>query len=314
MAREQKVRTVLFYVSVLIFFAGLPVILSSALGYRFDRRNFTFTKTGLISIKTTPGGARVYLNERPVSEKTPCTIPELMPGTYRIETALDGYYPYASDVQVSANKVTKLEKIILFPLRPEVDQLNKERLAAYWIDQTRGLIFYADPETNTVYKADLWNERFERFTAYMPLKVPPKRWEVSPDRKKLMYFNSRQIGIAEVRPPESWSGPAQFVLDYPGGAIQEVFWHSDSYYLVVVSDRRIDMLEAKPGALPFTVVALRRRQSSPQYDVRSDVLYFVDIEKGEDGKPYDNLYRLELRPKLVPFMDELMRKKNNEPR
>jgi hypothetical protein len=315
MAQEQKIRAILFYASVLVFVAGLPFILSSALGYRFDRRNFTFTRTGLISVKTAPQGARLYLDDRPLKERTPCTVGELMPGTYRIEAALDGYYPYTSEVAVKANSVTRLEKIILFPLRPDVDQLNKERLSNYWVDQQRGAIFYVDEGSDTVYRLGSWNERSGVFASFTPLTSPAKKWELSPDRAKLVYANARQIGIAFVRPDDQAAGVrTSFVLEYAGGAIQDVFWHSDSYYLVVVSDRSIDMLEARPGAEPVTLMKLSKKNSQPYYDVRSDELFFLDTEKGDDGRSYDNLYRLELRPKLPLFMNELMRKKTDEQR
>lgn len=36
MLNEQKIRAILFYLSLIIFLAGLPFILSFALGYKFD--------------------------------------------------------------------------------------------------------------------------------------------------------------------------------------------------------------------------------------------------------------------------------------
>jgi len=64
MLNEQRIRAILFYLSVVIFLMGLPFILSFALGYNFDRRTFKFTKTGLLVLKTQPSGASVYLDEK----------------------------------------------------------------------------------------------------------------------------------------------------------------------------------------------------------------------------------------------------------
>lgn len=92
MLNEQKIRAILFYLSLLIFLAGLPFILSFALGYRFDARNLRFTKTGLIVLKTQPQGASIYLDGRLLSDKTPYTIVELIPAEYNIRTEISFRY------------------------------------------------------------------------------------------------------------------------------------------------------------------------------------------------------------------------------
>ncbi len=117
MLTEQKVRAFLFYLSVFIFLAGLPFILPFALGYKFDRRNFKFSKTGLIVIKTQPQGASIYFDKKLINDKTPATLNELLPGTYNMRLELERYYPWHDDINVEAGKVTRLEKVILFPLR-----------------------------------------------------------------------------------------------------------------------------------------------------------------------------------------------------
>ncbi len=112
MLHEQRIRAILFYLSVLIFLMGLPPILSSTLGYNFDKRTFKFTKAGLIVLKTQPQGASVYLDKKLLSFKTPATINELLPGKYELKFEMDKYYPWSGEVEVGAGKVTRLEKII----------------------------------------------------------------------------------------------------------------------------------------------------------------------------------------------------------
>ena len=124
MVSEQRIRNFLFYLSVLVFFTGLPFILSFALGYKFDHRTMKFTQTGLISIKTHPQGANIYLDARLLKDKTPATIQELLPGSYNIKVELAGYYPWITQVNVHPRKVSRFEQIILFPLRPNMKQVN----------------------------------------------------------------------------------------------------------------------------------------------------------------------------------------------
>ncbi|MCX5701222.1 MAG: PEGA domain-containing protein, partial [Candidatus Omnitrophica bacterium] len=146
MFSEQRIRAFLFYLCLAVFFAGLPSILSFALGYKFDPSTFKFTKTGIISIKTQPEGVDVYLNGKLFSEKTPATINELIPGTYSLRLESERYYPWVSQVKVEARKVVRLEKIILFPKRTHIKQLNQEEVSSFWLDTQNSRIYYFNQE------------------------------------------------------------------------------------------------------------------------------------------------------------------------
>ena len=144
MLREQKIRSVLYYASVLVFFMSLPYILSYALGFKFNPRTLKFTKTGIIAIETQPAGASVYLNGVLLDKKTPVTVQELLPGKYNVRIELERHYPWSSDTTVEGRRVSRLDKIILFPLRPNAKKLNKEKISSFWVDKERGRIYYVD--------------------------------------------------------------------------------------------------------------------------------------------------------------------------
>lgn len=309
MSADQRIRAVLYYVSVLVFFSGLPFILSFALGYKFDRRTFKFSKTGLIVLKTQPAGASVYLDNKLLYDKTPASINELLPGTYRVELELPDRYPYASDVKVEAGKVTRLEKVILFPVRPDVKKLNKEVITNFWVDETKAALYYINEEDNSLYKSDLDGDRLERIAGLMKLSAPAKKWKVSPDREKVCYYNSRQIGITSFDPlkEQPYETQAGFIVEHPHEVINEVFWHSDGFHLVVVGNKTIEVLEARLDSRPLALVSLNKKNTSSFYDLHTDTLYFADTQKADDGRYYDNVYKLELNNKLYPFY-ELMKR------
>ena len=309
---EQKIRSVLFYLSVVIFLIGIPFILSSALGYKFDRHTFKFTKSGLIVLKTQPAGAGIYLDNKLLSEKTPATINELLPGRYHLSIELDRHYPWVGDVNVEAGKITRLDKIILFPRRPNIKQVNKERLSSFWIDEKRGVLYYLNQEDNSVYKSDLEGEHFQKIASLPEISPAPLKWKISDDRDRLLSFNVHKIVIANLGSPKE-SSPIEppFVLDFLGARIIDAFWHSDSYHIIVISDRRIDVLEAKPQAMPVTLVNLNKKNTSAFYDIQTDTLYFLDSERAPDGNIYDNLYKLELNVKTSALQD-LIKIKPNE--
>jgi len=309
---EQRIRAVLFYLSLSIFLIGLPFILSFALGYKFNPRNFHFTKAGLIALKTQPEGASVYFNGKLLNEKTPTTINELLPGQYNIGLELERHYPWFSEVEVEAGKVTRLEKIILFPLRSNIKQLNKDKISSFWVDKEKDTIYYLNQEDKLIYKSDLKGESFEEIASLPEIISMPRQWKISADREKLLLFNQHQIVIVylETQNANSYM-ESPIILNYSKRRIIDIFWYSDSYHLVLVSDRNIEVLEARPRAMPINLVNLNRKNISAFYDDTKDTLYFIDSQKAEDGKFYDNVYKLELGTKISQLRD-LIKLKSNE--
>jgi len=313
MLSEQRIRTILFYLSVAVFFIFLPFILSSALGYKFDRRNFKFTKTGLIFLKTQPAGASVYLDGRLFNEKTPTSINELLPGSYRIRLELERHYPWTDEVTVEAGQATRLDKIILFLLRPNVKQLNKAKFSSCWVDEERQVVYYINQDDRGLYKSDLSGEHYQKLASLIILSPAPLKYKVSFDREKILYFNSSQLAVAYFNSDERFNKNTSFILNYPESAIVDAFWHSDGYHLIVVREDRIEVTEARPKAKAILLTHLNNKNSSAFYDIRNDILYFLDAQSAADGNIYDNLYKIELNPWSFPWQD-LIKRRYNEPK
>jgi len=312
MTSEQKIRAFLFYLGVFIFFAGLPFILSFALGYKFDPHKFKFTKTGIIVIKTQPANAAVYLNNALLRDKTPLTINELLPAKYNLRIELEKYYPWAREVEVEKGKVSRFEKIILFPLRPHVIQLNKERLSSFWIDPESKLIYYLNQDDSSIYTSNLEGENYKQIAPFIAITPLPAGFRLSPDKQKLLYFNKHQVAIAYLN--KQREGPVQdepFVMYYPGEGLRDVFWHSDSYHLITISNKKIQARETRIDAPDVDLVNLSRRDSDVFFDTATDTLYFTDYQKADDGNLYNNLYKIGLNTKTF-LLQNLIGTKDKE--
>jgi hypothetical protein len=101
------------------------------------------------------------------------------------------------------------------------------------------------------------------------------------------------------------------VLDYSSAPLLDAFWHSDNYHLVLLTDKSIEVLEAKPQSIPVKLVNLSKKNTTAFYDLHNDVLYFLDYQRAADGNLYENLYKLELNPKNFPFLEDII-KTNSE--
>jgi PEGA domain len=295
----QKIRSCLFYLSVFLFIIGLPFILSFALGYKFNTHTLKFVKTGLIFVRTQPAGAKIYLNGKLIPERSPTSMQELLPGTYKVTLELAQHYPWKAEVEVEAGKISRVDKVILFPERPNLTQLNQEKFSSFRIDAEKRVIYYLDQEKKVIYRSNLDASNFEDIASFPDKFAQVNGWKVSPDKMKLFIFNHHQISVVSFDTQIDYENSSSAVfLDYPQERILDVFWHSDSYHLVVLTDKHVQVIESRSGALPINLVELNKGESAAFYDTKEDVLYFSDNQRSPDGGLYNNLYKLELNANL----------------
>jgi hypothetical protein len=306
----QRVRGFLFFAGLLLFFGGLPFILSFALGYKFNTHTFRFVKTGLIYVKTQPEGAKIYLNGKLIPERSPASIEELMPGVYRVTLMLEKYYTWKSEVDVEAGKVSRIDKVILFPLKPDLKRLNQEKFSLFRIDHEDGLIYYLDQENRIIYRSNLEGDDFEDI-ASLPEKFGQIiGWGVSPDKSKMFIFGQHQINVVFLDSRNNYEySDSSIFLDYPQEKIIQVFWHSDSYHLIVLTNRHVTVIESRASARGVNLVELKKGPTQAFYDSKRQALYFSYSQKGPDGGSYENLYKMEIGPELY-LLERLMKKTN----
>jgi len=299
MLNFKKIRKLLFYLSVFSFFIGLPFILAFALGYKFNTHTFKFVKTGLIFIKTQPAGAKIYLNDKLIPEKSPASIQELLPGAYKISLELVQHYPWKGQVEVEAGKVSRIDRVILFPIRPNLQQLNQEKFSSFHIDIEKKIIYYLDLEKSLLYQSNLGVNNFEDIASIPDKFTQVNGWGISLDQKKMLIFNYHQISVIffDTQINDEEVVPTVF-LDYLQEKIIDVFWHSDSYHLVVLTDKHVQVIESRSGAVPTNLVELNKTGAVAVYDTKEDALYFSDMQRSPAGSFYNNLYKLELSANL----------------
>ena len=302
---SQRIRSVLFYISIIVFIVGLPLLLAYALGYKFDLRKLKFTKTGLLILKTQPEGADIYLDGKLLKDKTPLTINELLPGEYVFELRLKDRYPWTAKITVSPGKLSTYDKIILFPLRPDIKKLNKENVSWFYVDKEKNAIYFFDNEAGVISRSDLEGNDFELVGQILPLDSLPLNCKLSYDRKKILYFNRHKIGVCILQPTSS------IILDLPKLDIRDVFWLVNNNYVILQADKAIQILELRPEAKPILLFELNKKDPSIVYDENTNTLYFYDSERLETGKTFENVYKIELKKKFLDLnLQELIKNKN----
>jgi hypothetical protein len=146
---------------VFVLFAGAylivcPLTILYALGYAVrPGTGGGWVKTGLISIRSLPEGATLYLEGRRFARRTPAVVNELRPGPYRVKVALRGYAPWQRTVRVQAQRASTFDHILLlpniFPVRRHLagpfDQLAGIRGTPY-------LLLVPEPKTRELFVYD----------------------------------------------------------------------------------------------------------------------------------------------------------------
>lgn len=109
-------------VMVTIIFSASAVAIMLAKGYKFSSENKQLVGTGIISVKSDPDSASVYLDDH-LTTATNATIPSLPPKEYVVKVIKEGFIPWQKTVLVREGLVSDL-KLRLFPAIPTVYPLT----------------------------------------------------------------------------------------------------------------------------------------------------------------------------------------------
>ncbi|MDD5166594.1 MAG: PEGA domain-containing protein [Candidatus Omnitrophica bacterium] len=309
---DQKIRKILFYLSVILFFIFLPTVLLYSFGYKLDKSRFRFTKTGLIYVKTIPDGAQVYLNERRFKETTPATIEELLPGKYRLLLDLESYYPWQQIITVEPGKTTLLDGIVLFSKKPHSNKINIIDVDDFYITpEDKGYAYCVSGNRTTLSKVNLNPKAAETGFFYDGLELPAniKFLSLSPDKKKILYASGNKLNIlylpsAKESILETKNKNFSFAAS---DRIVDAFWYSDNEHVICVSAKDIKIYELMGKGKDNIVTLLELRDNRPKvfYDSDDDILYYTDLQEDADGRQHRGLYRLDITKRtFLPFLKE----------
>jgi hypothetical protein len=117
-------RKSLFYLLFIAYFFLTPYVIIQALGYGINPKEGEIFKTGLVSIDTYPKNAVIYLESKRFSAKTPAIVRDLLPGNYHLRITLKGFDSWEKNIKIDAEKVTRIDPVLLLPHRPEIEEIS----------------------------------------------------------------------------------------------------------------------------------------------------------------------------------------------
>lgn len=312
---DKLMRAAAFYISVLLFFVILPILLSYSLGYRIDYRTLKVHKTGIIFINSKPSGASIYINDKLSDNVTPAQIEDMEPGNYKVKVRREGFYPWEEELIVRPNMVTKAESIVLFPVMQEMNKLIDKPILDFAVADKNYNYYFSG---SGLYRSDNDGSDIRKLSSFSNWPKNMIRKRFAPDGDKILCFNEKEIlviylNIDKDQTKDGESARVENILTAEE-PIVDVFWYTGSGYIIVVTKKYINVVELRGGG-KRNVAMLYKFNTEPRsvsYDANNGSLYFMDRGKGSFSKDGDYLYRLDLRQKFFDYLMQILVKRESE--
>lgn len=163
---------------IFIATAGIIMAASTALfmygkGYNFNRGTNTLEKTGMITVKSVPDGAKVYLDGTLYKSATNTSLANLKSGLYKLKVEKDGFATFEKDVPVKVEFVTEIG-VVMIPLNPELKPLTTSGAENPVFTSTRDKIIFTtrDREKPGIWSLNLAGNLFSLFKGNINVLVP----------------------------------------------------------------------------------------------------------------------------------------------
>lgn len=127
---DLTLRRIIAAVFIISFAISAPLLLLYASGYRYSLKKSKLEKTGALVIKSEPTGAKIFLNEQEMPDKSPARIGNILPDDYLISVTKPGYYSWTKTLSIKTQETTFAENIVLF--KQAAPELAADQPIRWW--------------------------------------------------------------------------------------------------------------------------------------------------------------------------------------
>ena len=231
----RQLRTAISWAFIAAFLACAPLVVLYTAGYKYSWKKIKVEKTGIIQADSVPAGATVFLNDEQQGAVTPAPIARLLPETYRVRFALDGYFPWEKTVDVRSGETAFVTNAAL--IKESLPQLVQEAdVLAFGADGDGAHAAYlaatADGTELRLSASGAAPSLLARFPAGAH-QDPHIDW--SPNGLWFLYtaHTAKGVRIAIAYPVKLGAEPIALHERFKNSAIRDVSWSSDGVSLVV---------------------------------------------------------------------------------
>lgn len=213
-------RRALFFGALFLFTIIAPMVILGASGYRYSFQDQLLVPTGTIVLKSYPEGAKILVNHREETKRTPAEIQGLSPSRYTLELQADGFRPWRKEVEVQGNRITAEDQILLIPKRIAVSSVLTEEIRTFAVSPDgRNLVYVRPGKSSEGESLWLFNLDGEKERLLFPLNSEEKEALSSKNGIDRLLWLMEGQGIAF---SISTAGSRRyFILALPGEARKE---------------------------------------------------------------------------------------------
>ncbi|PIT87515.1 MAG: hypothetical protein COU31_02445 [Candidatus Magasanikbacteria bacterium CG10_big_fil_rev_8_21_14_0_10_40_10] len=113
---------------IILFFLISPVVVSYAMGYRYNLSGHFWRATGSLSIDIMPKSSRSFLDEMELTKNTinkKVELNNLKSGKYQLKIILDGYFDWTKEIVINDKQTTYIKEINLIKKSP-IEKINEQ--------------------------------------------------------------------------------------------------------------------------------------------------------------------------------------------
>ncbi len=281
-------RKLVFYCFLIFYAIACPLIILYAFGYIFEPRNLSHVvKTGDIHLSTAPPGASVYLNNKPLKEKTPALISQLLPGDYDIAIKTPEYSDYNINLSVEAGSATVRDNIILIPEKWEYKVCGTRNFSGMIpIEDTDFFIMQKHESSD---RAELYNYKTDENCFLQEVQIPAQKKgtvlivgvELERNSVKVLVWGKKCIGIIDLSKQEDDSnGKKTVTLDWifaSGKDIKKAVWVYNGSHALFLDDSSIYLIDVtSPDFRDPEFLFKIKEESNFFYSEDTGTAYYVD--------------------------------------
>lgn len=271
----KTLRNVVFWSFVILYLILAPLMSFYALGYVFEPHSKTFVKTGIISLKSYPSNATVFVNEKQVDTKTPTAISRLLPGTYDVQVRAPHYQVWERKLNVQPEEVVQVHHILLVPEKPSVSFPVPFPVHHIIPSSDRKYLFLISKERRrvSVYAFDIHRERLFRVVTYDGRKNKIKFVTIESsdeDKNALISFYGKQHAEHVLAPLSFKTESPIFLSNFLGGNISNIRFHPHDSEMIYFLQGNV-LKKADIDSLKKQTTFLKGVRS---FEVAQDKIYF----------------------------------------
>ena len=275
-------RKLVFYCFLIFYAIACPLIILYAFGYIFEPRSLkSIVKTGDIHLSTAPPGASVYLNNKPLKQKTPALISELLPGHYDITIKAPKYDDYKINLSVKAGSATVRDNIILIPEKWEYKVCGTRNFSG--MIPVEGTDFFIMQESSPSGRTEIYNYKTDEncfireigSATYEPGAALVTGATCEKNSTKVLIWTKERIGIIDLsKQIDDSSGKKTFALEWifsSGTDIKKAVWAYNGSHSLFLDGNTIYLLD---------ITASDFRESAFLFEIKEGSNFFYSEDTG----------------------------------